>query len=281
MLWRHRSFIRISTLIAMAIALAAAPGEAQRRGRGGAGEVEPLHGQLKELTPRPGVTQSFILVRPKGAPVASVILFTGGTGRLALSPSGIGSGKTNFVVRNREGFAEHGLLVAVVDTPSDHSADLGAFRASEEHAQDVKAVIAFLRQTASVPVWLIGTSRGTVSAGNAAARLTDGGPDGLVLTSSLVGGHAESMRDVALDAIRVPTLVVHHKNDQCPASPYAGAQAMLTRLRNVPKHEFLAFDGGDTPRSEPCEALSYHGYLGLDAEVVKAIADWIKSAGKP
>ena len=38
------------------------------------------------------------------------------------------------------------------------------FRQTEEHAADLKATIAWARATAKVPVWLVGTSRGTQSA---------------------------------------------------------------------------------------------------------------------
>jgi hypothetical protein len=31
------------------------------------------------------------------------------------------------------------------------------------------------------------------------------------------------------------------------------------------------------PRSPPCEAMSPHGYFGIEAEVVKRIADWIRA----
>ena len=83
-----------------------------------------------------------------------------------------------------------------------------------------------------MPVWLIGTSMGTVSAANGAARLTAGGPDGLVLTSTVTRQgreRIETVGDVRLDAIRVPTLVVHHKNDACRATPYADTPASAAR----------------------------------------------------
>src|SRR5207244_550656 len=81
---------------------------------------------------------------------------------------------------------------------------------------DGRAVIAALREMAPVPVWLVGTSMGTVSAANAAARLEDGGPDGLVLTSTVTRGSREmieSVGDVRLQDITVPTLLVHHRDD--------------------------------------------------------------------
>jgi len=118
-------------------------------------------------------------------PIASVILFVGAHGRLALSPRGIGWGEGNFLVRNRERFCREGFLVAVMDAPSDRPQGLWNFRTSVAHAEDIKYVIAELRKMFDIPVWLIGTSMGTVSAANFAARLKEGGPDGLVLTSTI------------------------------------------------------------------------------------------------
>jgi predicted alpha/beta-hydrolase family hydrolase len=250
----------------------------------GAPRVNALEEELKVIPTRPGVTQSFLLIRPHDKPVAGVILFAGAHGRLALSPQGIGWGKGNFLVRNRERFASEGFLVAVVDTPSDRPRGLWDFRTSAAHAEDIQGVIAELKKIVDVPVWLVGTSMGTVSAANAAARLKEGGPDGLVLTSSVTKESrqvSETVSSVRLKDIRIPTLLVHHKRDDCIVTPYESAVALIRSLTQSPKKDLLTFDGGDPPRSEPCEAMSYHGFLGLDAEVVAAIASWIKGASGP
>jgi pimeloyl-ACP methyl ester carboxylesterase len=182
-------------------------------------------------------------------------------------------------VRTRARFAERGLLVAVADSPSDRVGEgLVRFRTSAELATDVHALIAALRAEAPVPVWLVGTSMGSVSAASVAARLDAGGPDGVVQTSSVMGHSrdmAESLQDVALDRIRVPTLVVHHRDDACRASRYADTSWLMRRLSAAPKRELLTFSGGDRPQSDACEPLAPHGYFGLDAKVVDAIAAWI------
>jgi len=80
-------------------------------------------------------------------------------------------------------------MVVVVDAPSDRQnpPDLSGFRGTPEHITDLKAVIAWLRKQADVPVWLVGTSCGTESAAFAATSLTGhDGPDGLVLTSTIL-----------------------------------------------------------------------------------------------
>jgi pimeloyl-ACP methyl ester carboxylesterase len=258
--------VTVALLALLAVALAVWPAAA-------------LDQQRRTIPGRPGVTQSFVLIRPAAAPAASVVLFTGGRGALGLDRGLPGPRATNFLVRNRYRFAERGLLVAVPDAPSDRKAEaLVGFRTTAEHAADVRALIAALRAEAPVPVWLVGTSMGSVSAANAAARLTEGGPDGVVLTSSVMGRTremGESLQDVALDRIRVPVLVVHHRDDACRASRYADTTWAMRKLSAAPKRELLTYSGGDAPQSDACEPLSPHGYLGLDATVVEAIAAWI------
>ncbi len=257
----------VALLLALLVALAVGPAAAA--------DEEAL----RTIPTRPGVTESFLLVTPPAKPVAAVVLFTGGNGVLRLDRKRPGRVTGNFLVRSRFEFAAEGLLVAVVDVPSDRSTGLVQFRTSAQHAEDAKTVIAALRKIADVPVWLVGTSMGTVSAASVAARLKDGGPDGIVLTSSITRWskqQVESLNDVDLKDIRVPVLVVHHREDGCFASPYSGAVLLPRQLVNAPRKAFVDFTGGDTPRSEPCEALSAHGYLGLEKTVVAAIAKFIR-----
>ena len=236
--------------------------------------------ELIRLPTRPGVTQPFWVMRPLGAPVASVILFTGGPGLLGSERKPVLTSK-NFLIRSRDKFAAAGFLVASVDGPTDHPEGLDdAFRGSAEHARDIAAVIAYLRQKAAVPVWLIGTSRGTLSAANAAARLP-GGADGLVLTSSVVVSNRNVgtiQATVDLGSITIPTLVVHNRDDACMACPFAAVPGLVDRLTRAPRKELIAVSGGSPPLSDPCEALSRHGYIGIEDEVVGKIAAWIKGA---
>ena len=235
--------------------------------------------ELRTIPTRKGVTESFLLLRPSGAPAASVILLAGGDGVVALTPDGPSQLQGNFLVRTRRRFADEGLLVAVLDAPSDRTS-LWNFRTTADHATDIKAAIAALREIAAVPVWLVGTSMGTLSAASAAARLKDGGPDGIVLTSSvseISRASGESIRHVSLGDIRVPVLIVHHRDDTCRSSPYAWAADAPRALKRAPAKELLTYQGGSPPISDPCEAKSAHGYLGLEPEVVSAIGAWIRS----
>jgi dienelactone hydrolase len=235
--------------------------------------------QVVDIPTRPGVTQRMIVLKVDN-PKAAVILFAGGHGGLQISPSGsLKWGEGNFVVRSRQMFAAHGLMVVVVDAPSDRQNPpyLGGFRQQPEHVADIKAVIAWLKQQINIPVWLVGTSRGTQSAAFIATQITpsEGGPEGIVLTSTILTDKASRpVPQMPLGRIQVPTLIVHHKQDGCAHCRYEDLPQLMNKLTAVPRKELLTFEGGKT-QGNPCEAMAYHGFNGIEQEVVTKIAEWI------
>lgn len=50
----------------------------------------------------------------------------------------------------------------------------------------------------------------------------------------------------------------------------------MARFTRAPRRELISVSGGSPPRSDACDALSRHGYLGLEDEVVDDIARWIR-----
>ena len=237
--------------------------------------------RVVDIPTRPGVTQRIVLLTPEN-PKAAVVLFPGGHGGLRISPDGHFSwGEGNFVVRTREMFAAQGLMVAVIDAPSDRQSPpyLSGFRQTPEHVADIKAVIAWLKQQARVPVWLVGTSRGTQSAAFVATQLppADGGPDGLVLTSTiLTDNKGRPVPNMALGKIVVPVLVVHHRHDGCKHCAYSDLPRLMDKLTAAPRKELITVDGGQD-RGDPCEARAHHGFNGLEQDVVARIAQWIEA----
>jgi hypothetical protein len=240
----------------------------------------PETAKVVDVPSRPGVTQRVLVLSPE-RPQAAVLLFAGGHGGLQITSAGaMGWGAGNFLIRSRQLFASHALLVAVVDAPSDRQQPpfLSGFRQSSEHVADVKAVIAWVRQQANVPVWLVGTSRGTQSAAFVATQLgrADGGPDGLVLTATILTDRPGSrpVPAMPLRNVGVPTLVVHHRRDGCDHCKYSDLPKLMEGLSKVPRKELLSFDGG-TSQGDPCEARAYHGFNGIEPDVVAKIAGWI------
>ncbi|SCX59586.1 alpha/beta hydrolase [Variovorax sp. EL159] len=244
--------------------------------------VSQAHAQttqkVVDILTRPGVTQRMLVLSPS-APKAAVILLAGGHGGLQIFPNGsFNWGAGNFLVRTRQLFADQGLMVAVVDAPSDRQSPpyLSGFRQTPAHAADLKAVIAWMREQSRIPVWLVGTSRGTQSVAYVATELTGPeGPDGIVLTSTiLVDTAGRPVPAMPLAKIRVPVLVVHHEQDGCRLCPFASVPVLMEKLDNAPKKELLSIKGGES-RGDACEAMAYHGFNGLDREVVPQIAAWI------
>jgi hypothetical protein len=234
--------------------------------------------QVIDVPTRAGVTQRMLLLSP-AQPKAAVILFAGGNGGLRISADGVINGlKGNFLVRTRRQFAQQGLLVALVDAPSDRQGGpfLDGFRQTGEHVADIRAAIARLRQVAPVPVWLIGTSRGTQSVAYIATGLSGGdGPDGIVLSSTiLTDKHGRAVPLMPLGRIRVPVLVVHHENDGCALCSFSQVPWLMDKLTDSPRKRLLAVSGGQS-RGDPCEAFAHHGYNGIEDDVVQQIAGWI------
>ena len=235
-----------------------------------AGSVAAQAPRVVDVPTRPGVSQR-ILYLPAREAKAAAILFAGGHGGLAIDAAGkFGWGAGNFVVRSRTLFVERGVAVAVIDAPSDKLPQgLGGFRQTPEHATDVRAVVAWLKDETKVPVWLIGTSRGTQSA--AATALAGVGADGVVLTSTvLVDPRGRPVNAMPLERLAMPALVVHHKGDVCAGSPYSLAPALAARLTGASRKAFVEFEGGKDV-GDPCEAFAHHGYNGIEPQVVDAI----------
>ncbi|QEL64529.1 hypothetical protein OTERR_10530 [Oryzomicrobium terrae] len=253
------------------------------------GAAAPLHAQTSappgpvvEIPSRDGVSEKFLYL-PAAQARATVILFAGGHGGLQLLDDGsMKWGNGNFLVRTRAQFVAQGFNVAVLDAPSDRQSApfLTGFRQTAEHVADVRAVIAWLRRHSPVPVWLVGTSRGTQSAAYVATRLAPpDGPDGLVLTSSiLTDPRGQAVPELDLSTLAIPVLVVHHRDDGCKLCSPGYLPRLMDKLGATPRHELLLVEGGSS-QGDPCEAWAYHGYNGKEAEVVGAIAAWIGGAG--
>jgi hypothetical protein len=261
---------------AMALLLASNPAAAQ------------LTTKVVSVDVRPGTTMKYLEIAASARPTAAVVLMAGGDGVLDLSPAGqIGTDlNLNFLMRTRHQFARAGMIVAAIDVASDQKGGLnGDVRLSARHAQDIVKVIASLRKRHDVPVWLVGTSASTISAVSVAARFPSpqsGGPDGIVLTSSLTvlakGLCGRSIYFATLAEIRVPVLSIGHDKDACPCSP-GGVEVgrkMMSALKQSPRKEHKVWSGGDPPLSkQPCWARTPHGFLGVENEVVGTIVAWI------
>jgi len=214
--------------------------------------------------------------------VATLILLPGGAGGIGrIGAEGWPDG-SNFLVRSGQLFAAQGFNIAVMARPSDMNDMDYPFRISAAHIDDIRKVAQQAKERWNVPVWLVGTSRGTVSGSAAVIAMRDEGLiAGLVLTSSITAGTVTgAVPGQALEKIAVPVLVVHHTQDACKFCPATLAKTIEPKLSASPAHATLMLEGGQNPTGDPCAALHYHGFIGMEAQTVQQIADWVK-ARKP
>jgi predicted alpha/beta-hydrolase family hydrolase len=151
-------------------------------------------------------------------------------------------------------------------------------RHTPAYAATIGQAIDFLRSRATAPVWLVGTSMGSIATANGAAHLP-GKVAGVVLTSSVASPNrsGETVFDSDLGAIAVPALIVVNQNDMCPDAGPGPAVQMLAALARSPRKEIITVQSSDL-RSAPCEAQSPHGFLGIEANVVQRIVNWVGAA---
>jgi len=221
-----------------------------------------------------------LLVETSDQAAAIAVLFSGGKGATRISEQGrIGRGKNNFLIRSRTLFHNNSISTAVIDAPTDQPHDLrSGFRGSVKHAKDIGAVVVHLCQTFNLPVWLISTSRGTNSVANAATYHGVNGPDGIVLTASMLVSNkkGDQVLEFPLDKITGPTLIAHHEDDACHVTPPHKVPELVARLTNARPIKTLLYRNG-LAQGNPCKARHYHGFNGLEETVVCDIANWIKA----
>ena len=232
-------------------------------------------GTLFKVPTRTDVKTTLFWESVEGAK-ATVFLFPGGGGGFGKIEDGKPS-SNNFLVRSAAYFTANGFNVAIFGRPSD-SEDLDyADRISDTHMADVRKVLDFVKTQSAAPVWIVGTSRGTISA-TATAIYAQGDIAGLVLTSSVVSYKkpgAVPKQDLA--AVTVPVLVFHHSKDACVHCRPDEVPTAFKGFRNAPVKKLIFVDGGANPTGDVCAEQHWQGFVGLERESVNTISDWIKS----
>jgi pimeloyl-ACP methyl ester carboxylesterase len=227
------------------------------------------------LSTRGDATQSYLLSSPPAGKARAVaVLLPGGAGKVNLEREAARAllDGGNYLVRSRRLFTGSGIVAALMDAPSDQSRGMGdEFRLGAAHAEDVGRVVADLRRRyPGLPVFLVGTSGGTISAASAGRRLGSA-VDGVVLSATVFVANRRrpGLSGFDFSTIAVPLLFVHHVEDGCNTTPYSVAKQLADH------YPVIAVSGGPPPQSKPCEAMSAHGFLGREADTVDAIARWM------
>jgi len=233
-------------------------------------------GQVLRVATREGVSVPIYAYWQNDA-VATVVLYSGGGGGYGrMGDDGWPAGG-NFLIRTGKDWARHRFNVVMVGRASD-GIDLsqGYVRTADLHAADNLAIFHAIKRRSERPIWVIGTSMGTISAAAVAIQDREGLVAGVVLTSSILAYKIPgAVPTQKLASIRVPTLVVHHAQDACWACPPSDARRLADALTHAPVKKLMLISGGSGVSGDPCEPMHHHGYVGMQQEVVDVIAAWI------
>lgn len=232
-------------------------------------------GQLMEIEIGRENARLPVYVMPNTEASATLILLPGGDAGTGKIVNGKPTSR-NFLSRTRNEFYKAGFNVMVVFRATDLKELDYEYRISEKHVGELARVISFAKTIFNRPVWLIGTSRGTVSATATAISLGQREVQGLVLTSSVTSKKIGAISTQNIAKLTMPTLVVHHKSDACEICVPHEASLITTSMEAALIKKFVMIEGGSNPTGRVCGARHWHGFINYEKETAKTITDWIK-----
>ncbi|WP_266064881.1 alpha/beta hydrolase [Brucella intermedia] len=201
-----------------------------------------------------GVANILVQVEnPKG----SLLLLAGGSQRLNVGVVGTFTDQAlSAIIRNKDAFAARRFNILLVDKET-------SLREAVEYMGRLKR-----------PVTIVALSNATRRTAKALAQGAK--PDKVVLASgelNSLSGPLDGVADILHDpALLPPTLVIHHRKDDCRVTNPAGVAPFRAwagdRVRKV-----IWIDGG-TEGMGGCASLGYHGFGGRDSELVSEVIEF-------
>ena len=209
--------------------------------------------------------------------VANIIAIIGGKGLKNKN------GKSrNFLVRKKEVFIDGLMNFYLLPNYTKKEKASYEIRVSDERMQRVLALIKKIKERNGRPVFIVGFSRGSVDVGQFAKKHPDQ-ISGIVLASGIYTNNSRkaefySMKMIIGDTLETPTLLVHHSDGSCIATPFEYAEEFYTNL-NAPSKKFLSYSEGLSSGGE-CGPLNHHGFEGIGKKVASEITSWIRDTVK-
>lgn len=232
------------------------------------------------------VMKRAILVKPASQGDSVVLYFRGVPGYAKIQS--LADKRRNMIQFARameSALLPEGIALAIMDCPTDQWGEYGSgltgfmatnclddYRSSKTHADDVRGIIARLKEHGYTKVYLLGHSMGTLSSRWLATQLGNeiaGSIHSAAVNVPNVKGHYGSARSIPYDAMRAPVLHVHNEADACRGTPY-------DMVKRYAGNNLLTVRGG-TPEGNPCGGGHLHSYQGIEDIVARAIGAWIKT----
>lgn len=225
--------------------------------------------------PRPNGAVQRVLLSIPAHPRGTIVMLPGGAGTIGITRDGRLTHGDNFVVRTRALWNAKGYGVLIPDALASDT--MRGRRSSPGYARVIGDLVALAHRQGTGPVFLLGTSQGSIAAMNGAAHATPGSVAGVVLTESVsvMGGSHETVFDADLAQVTIPALIVANRDDRCNVAPPADAPRIAAAMTHSPEMKVLTVSGGVTRSKKDCGSLTPHGYYGIEDKVVDAIVRWL------
>lgn len=203
---------------------------------------------------------------------ATMIVVLGGEGRVGFNEKTKGT-KTQTALMTTllsdAAFSRNPINVAIFDSPAPLTPV--HLRYGAEHLERIRSVISFYKAKFNHPIVLLGHSNGSTSVSeyvNKYAQSAD--VMGLIVSASKA--------DLTLKPpLSIPTLFLHHLDDQCRLTPFFSANRNFERVKTINARytEMAVVKGGDAS-GDPCRD-GKHMYLGAYEEAARFVDEFVAS----
>lgn len=241
--------------------------------------------ELLEISGRNGVKVKTLLTwQAETKPQLVVILLPGGKGdyQFNATPDGITMIRSQRLPnRLRPLLLQRNAASLMVDAPSDMPEMEDDFRASDAHLTDLKAVVAEAgKRFPGVPIVVVGHSNGSMSATYLTAAVPQQLAGAILIDGRLAKRiwFGDGLSKYDWNKIKIPLLLIHHRKDDCYATPYQGSEDVAKR---VPRFELLTINPEGSKATGGCSYDGTHNLVGQETVVADAIVRWAgKQSGK-
>lgn len=203
-------------------------------------------------------------------PRALLFVFLGRNGSFIDEESQLSN---NFFLRQRDDLVKLGYAVVIMGASSwATNGYTEEDRLSQAHLDDAKILIERFNPR-HLPVFLLGSSRGTISALRVGidAKISD--LKGLVLLSPVV--MLPVFQNIQFKKLTTPVLVIQHFKDKCDLSLYADVKTWWDHIPHDAHNQFLTIRSGGSNAEKPCRSLSHHGFWRNEEQVIGTIDERI------
>jgi len=232
--------------------------------------------------------KAILTYNPDQPPTFVAVLLPGGKGDFHFKVEGGGIKMINeerLPNRLRPLLLERGGASYLVDSPSDTQELTDRFRTGREHVADVEAVLDdAAKRFPGTQVLVVGHSNGSESAAYIAAA-EQKKIQGVVLISGryawvnyndkFFDGNGLSKFDWS--SIKEPVLMIHHKKDDCFATPYDAAEKVA---RHNGAFTFITIDPSGSSATGECTYKGTHNLAGQESVIADDVANWVKAGMK-